>query len=185
MDIWKTTKAVVPIAAVTAVAVWLVSTFASGVFDAYAQKHAWYDAVLTLLSGQLGYWIFGAVVGFAAGAWLDSIFGPTHKWRGTKELKLIRNRRFANEQVPVDGYKYFECTFQNCTLNYNGTTRPDISHCTFEGSMGFSSSNEGIEAAWLLLHALGATRDENKIIGLDRAHNNFERVKFPDNRPSG
>lgn len=35
-------------------------------------------------------------------------------------LKVVERKKFANQEVPLDGYSYYDCVFDNVTFLFNG-----------------------------------------------------------------
>lgn len=47
-------------------------------------------------------------------------FDPNKAWDDKAPLKQIYHRTFMDETVPLDGYYYHDCVFDNVTLEYEG-----------------------------------------------------------------
>src|SRR4051794_17438943 len=52
---------------------------------------------------------------------------PTPNWHDP--LTPIVNRTFRNETVELDGKNFVDCSFENVTFLYNGTTPTGFSNC--------------------------------------------------------
>jgi len=68
---------------------------------------------------------------------------------------LVEKKRFANERVPLDGYIYRDCTFENVTFVYNGTRGVELSGNRLVGKQRIASDNPSIDITILLLRGLG------------------------------
>jgi hypothetical protein len=82
---------------------------------------------------------------------------PVYKFEYNKDAKLavVDGRSFVNETVPIDGYKYINCTFTNVTFRYNGTTPPEFMNDRFVGSVWISTGNDAVAATMAVLKGLG------------------------------
>ncbi len=67
-------------------------------------------------------------------------------------IKVI-GKTFTNEKVIIDGYSYRDCTFNNVTFVYNGTTTIQLSNCKINGFQ-LTSENVAVEGAFMLMAAL-------------------------------
>lgn len=68
-------------------------------------------------------------------------------------------RTWRKEIVPLDGYKYVDCDFQDVTLQYEGKTPIQLSHCKF-GTFDIKTSNPAIAQMLVFLKAAGLIRPE-------------------------
>jgi hypothetical protein len=93
---------------------------------------------------------------------LASFYGgraPTPRVRAhtpPEQLERVSGKIFHNERVVVDGRAFVGCEFHNVTLEFNGD-RFSMLNCKFDG-FSLASSNEDIDAAWMLVHDLGLTK---------------------------
>ena len=62
---------------------------------------------------------------------------------------------FKNQEVPLDGVRYVECTFENVTLVYNATRPYELTGNHFIGSNTFRSDSKRVMATLGLSRALG------------------------------
>jgi hypothetical protein len=46
---------------------------------------------------------------------------PQFNWQNNPPHILVAGKRFTNERVPLDGYIYRDCIFENVTFVFNGT----------------------------------------------------------------
>ncbi|RUU44108.1 hypothetical protein EOD08_11205 [Mesorhizobium sp. M6A.T.Ca.TU.002.02.2.1] len=86
---------------------------------------------------------FVFVSGAAAALWLEYVLRPKDPFSETIEIitQKVDGKTFVNEQVPLDGYHYENCTFQNTTFLYNGG-RFAFNGNTIEGLFLRSNVNE-------------------------------------------
>jgi hypothetical protein len=106
--------------------------------------------------------------------WLGGIFKSTSQylsWPDPYKPVVIRNKTFINDRVVVDGNYYLECTFENVTFHYNGTTAIKLKGNHIRGNVFFSSDNVAVKGTYLLMYGLGAIPSNTRIIGLDPATN--------------
>jgi hypothetical protein len=73
----------------------------------------------------------------------------------TPKIEEIVNQTFRNQEVPLDGYQYIACTFENVTFVYNNgvTGGFDPSSC-WTGSVGFKSREPRIQQILGFLQSL-------------------------------
>jgi archaellum component FlaF (FlaF/FlaG flagellin family) len=79
------------------------------------------------------------------------------KWPDPYQPITVVGKTFLNEKVPLDGYSYTHCTFNNVTFTYNGTTTIQVSDSTIKG-FTIKSDNPAVEGAILLTAALYGLR---------------------------
>ena len=62
---------------------------------------------------------------------------------GKKPFTQVRNQEFRNSEIPVDGYQYWDCTFENVTFSFAGMEPGGFINCHFRkgGSMAITSKN--------------------------------------------
>ena len=53
-------------------------------------------------------------------------------WKATNKTPVI-GKSFVNQEVPLDGFSYSDCTFRNVTLVFNGDAPFDLTNNTIEG----------------------------------------------------
>jgi hypothetical protein len=74
---------------------------------------------------------------------------------GSLQIKEILNQTFKNQEVPLDGYQYISCIFENVTIVYNnGVTGGFDPSCRWTGSVGFKSREARIQQTLILLQSL-------------------------------
>lgn len=78
-------------------------------------------------------------------------------------LKEIKNRIFHNETIILDGYRYISCTFQHCTLQWEGGEF-DVVDPKWEGGYGFVSTNQLIVKTMGVMKWLKFTGQETRIL---------------------
>ena len=91
------------------------------------------------------------------------------------KLKSVRGRVYINEEVPLDGFDYRNCTFTNVTFVYQGTGVFNVSSNTISGTRLIKSGSAAVMSTVALLKGLGILRadfpvmDSNKqpIIGVE------------------
>ena len=47
------------------------------------------------------------------------------------DREVVRNQQFARERVPLDGKHFEDCTFETCSLIYQGGIPPNFIRCDF------------------------------------------------------
>jgi len=58
------------------------------------------------------------------------------------QWETVSRRQFMNEQVDIDGKRFYDCAFQNVQLRFHGTAPSEfVSGCTFTGSLRLSTDN--------------------------------------------
>lgn len=92
--------------------------------------------------------IFTAVAFFARS-------GSENPARETKpNLIEIRGRKFTNERVQLDGYRYTDCTFNNVTFIYDGGWG-DMTHNEISGSIWMASNSPLVISTLKVAQGLG------------------------------
>jgi hypothetical protein len=90
----------------------------------------------------------------------------------------VVGKTFRNEKVPLDGYSYSNCVFDNVKLIYNGTTAAQINNSKVTGALVISSDNMAVEGVMLLLGGIGYLKP-----GVDLSHmppgNKVEPLQSP------
>lgn len=66
----------------------------------------------------------------------------------------MHGKNFRNEVVPLDGYDYVDCTFQNVTFLYDGITPVKLTHSTWS-NISVKSNNNAANGTAALLYGLG------------------------------
>lgn len=130
------------------------------------------EVAKTRLDQALGFFLsipWWALLGFAliSTLWLMWVSWPNTSINSTKpdspvapdlkippKAEIVRNKHFMNREVVLDAALYKGCTFQNCTLIYNGHEVVGLEHCTFNG-FSFKSKSPEITRAIYLLSQLG------------------------------
>lgn len=92
---------------------------------------------------------------------------PFPVWPDPYVPVVVAGRRFINQEVLLDGHRYVNCTFENCTFKYNGTTPVQFQSNAIHGRMMFSSENVGINGAWMLAVGTGLISADTELVGLD------------------
>lgn len=70
--------------------------------------------------------------------------------------RTVRGRKFANETVAVDGTKFIDCEFKNCTLTFSGGNPFRFDNSPIEGSVfGLIGAAENTLNALNLLYNTG------------------------------
>jgi hypothetical protein len=76
------------------------------------------------------------------------------------KLIEVKNKKFSNQKVVLDGYDYQECTFTNVKFVYNGTAGFGFQHNTTINSFILSSENEAVLLTLYLAKGLGLMKPE-------------------------
>lgn len=84
---------------------------------------------------------------------------------GTHQLRLIENQTFMNETVPLDGFHYRKCRFENVTFVWNGTG-PSIMESNIFGKVRLKTSDYRITNTLALLQGMGVFK-QNVEVHLD------------------
>jgi hypothetical protein len=166
-------------------ALWLVSAVLAALvtnfFVSWAQERGWYDRPSARVAAMISYlsmptasawfhWAGGAIIGFAAGVWLDSILKRRNqnitatseannfsKWPKVYKPTSITGKNFRNERVLLDGFYYSHCDFVNVKFIYNGTTAVQLTNSTLNGVI-LESENPAVDGALSLAKGLGLLR---------------------------
>jgi hypothetical protein len=110
-----------------------------------------------------------AFVASAAIVWWSMPRGVVYN--NDTKLKRVAHRVFKNEVVPLDGMEYIDCTFENITFYYNGTTRISLVSPNITSGPRFRTDNKSIVATLaLIFHGLGAYK-LNEIVDTKTGHN--------------
>jgi hypothetical protein len=110
-----------------------------------------------------------AFVASAAIVWWSMPRGVVYN--NDTKLKRVAHRVFKNEVVPLDGMEYIDCTFENITFYYNGTTRISLVSPNITSGPRFRTDNKSIVATLaLIFHGLGAYK-LNEIVDTETGHN--------------
>jgi hypothetical protein len=82
-----------------------------------------------------------------------------YKWLGdTPPSSLVSDRFFDDEEVPLDGKSYINCTFTNVTFVYDGTAPMVFSHNSVFGGFKIKSNNPSVEASLIFLYGFGVLK---------------------------
>jgi hypothetical protein len=113
------------------------------------------------------------LLAFACGAgiewWLTSARGFVYN--NDTKLGRVSRRTFKNEVVPLDGVEYIDCTFENVTFYYNGTTRISLVSPNITTGPRFRTDNKSVVATLaFIFHGLGAYK-LNEIVDTETGHN--------------
>jgi hypothetical protein len=121
---------------------------------------------------QLGWhnslFVFLIVASLAVSAigWYKSSQHEDYKFRfSDAPLVEVRGKRFLNERVVIDGYRYTFCNFENVTLVYNGTAPFGLDNNQFYGSRNIFTDNPSIAASAMLMKALGMVKPDTPLVG--------------------
>lgn len=138
-----------------------------------------------------------AVIGLGIVAWLhlgsvdldglsptDALraFNKSEGWSGQYNFEKISRKTFKGENVLVDGREFVECTFDNVTLIYNGTTPPRFTGNTFIGRTMLSSNNYAIDGIMGILELLRYL-PQNSHITLPEGTLHAPVIVLPPNAP--
>jgi len=95
-----------------------------------------------------------------------------------EKLITIANRKFLNEIVPLDGFKYANCIFENVTFQYNGTALFGFEHNKVFGTASFRSDSDAVTATVSMFKGFGI------IPNLNETYGGSERIPVPVEPPS-
>lgn len=113
-------------------------------------------------------WLFAAIglsfaslvlsgIGFYRSLHPESFSALNQEWKDYK-FTTISDRTFLNERVPLDGYFYHHCHFENVIFEYNGTAPSMFIDNTVAGTYGLRSLNPPIDMdnkIWSVLFRTG------------------------------
>ncbi len=68
---------------------------------------------------------------------------------------IVTDKKFYNERIVVDGKRFENCSFTNVTFVYNGTAPAAFSNNDLYGTRLFTSENQSIMHALILIYGLG------------------------------
>jgi len=91
------------------------------------------------------------------------------------QLTTVRNRVFTNEEVPLDGYDYISCNFNNVTFVYQGQAPFGFSNNTVKGLHRFKSDSDVVVSTFMLIS--GLTPSAIRIV--DKNNKPYESIKPP------
>jgi hypothetical protein len=78
---------------------------------------------------------------------------------GDIPLQGVNDKLFLNETVILDGKSYADCTFQNVTFVFNGTSRFAFSHNRIIGPFALQTDNAAVAWTTIWLKGLGLLGD--------------------------
>lgn len=84
-----------------------------------------------------------------------------------KPLIDVKNRKFTNEQVVLDGHSFSDCTFTNVSFVYNGTNKFDFQHNTVKGNVLIKSENRAVTHTIEFLKGWGFMKDNVPVLDQD------------------
>ena len=145
-----------------------------GLLQTWPQIKAWpmsnWRAIFFLVFLFLG-------VIFSAVQYAIPRFVPTEGSKETSQgweqiqKKEVSNRTFRNERVPLDGYSYIGCTFENVIFEYKGEAPFSMRYNTIRGRRIVSTANSKPLAGLIgLLRAVEALKPDFELLGEDPAH---------------
>ena len=90
----------------------------------------------------------------------------TGKLKFSKNYKFteVRNRKFNKETVPVDGYGYEHCSFEDVTFDWNGTAPFKFQYCSFLGRPNINTRSDTVTTTIILLKALQILREDVPLV---------------------
>ena len=88
--------------------------------------------------------------------------------------KYITHQTFINETVPLDDIGYSDCTFENVTFSYDGTTPIHFTHNVIRGSIMISTNNHAVFGMGALLKGLGMENASVKLLMHKKTTENIE-----------
>jgi hypothetical protein len=71
----------------------------------------------------------------------------------------IRNRKYTNEKIILDGHSYTDCMFTNVKFVYNGTAPFRFTHNEVYGMPNISSGNPSVLMSFYLMEGFGLTKE--------------------------
>ena len=110
------------------------------------------------------------------------LMGREFGWLGVKTAKnqfifhdtpphiVVAKKTFTNERILLDGHAYRNCTFENVTFVFNGTSPFEFSRNKINGTMRFASDNPSVQGTfnWFrgfgLINQVEFTNDSGSII---------------------
>ncbi len=108
-------------------------------------------------------------------AWLPYFLQPRIPEVNSKGKTLVvTHKYFRNEKVPLDGYRYEDCTFRNVTFVYNGTTTVQIVRAVLISPIGFHTDSSVVLGTIAALKGIGLIKPG---IPLLKEH---ENIPFPN-----
>lgn len=81
-------------------------------------------------------------------------------------FEMVKGKKFYNERVVLDGKKYEDCTFENVTFVYNGTTPVHFSHNRVMGRVLFASDNPSVNMSMVVFYGMGLIPSNVPILNL-------------------
>ena len=113
------------------------------------------DSEIALLKGQRDDYRdkLGGATAEQAKAAIDAIKNQQTASDPSRPLNLVSNKYFHNERVPLDGFRYSNCTFENVTFVYDGG-KTEFSNNTVRGYT-IASDSPVINAAMKVFFEMG------------------------------
>jgi len=118
----------------------------------------------TVTANAWFHWVGGAVIGFAAGVWLDAFLKGGEKrqtwpgWKVNQRPAQVVGRTFRNERILVDGKNFVDCKFYNVTFQYNGKGPVGFNGCYFSG-VYVDTEDMPVATTFMLLQGTGFIRE--------------------------
>ncbi len=114
----------------------------------------------------------------------------TLAWPNPYRPELVVGKYFKSQEVPLDGKAYSNCTFENVTFSYEGTTPVNFNNNTVIGPPQYKTNNPAVAGTLLLTKGFGLMKKEiadNLRVVVDNEVKNvpIESPIFEPQAPSG
>jgi len=83
--------------------------------------------------------------------WIDKRDSNITTFPIAYEYKMVRNEKYMNESILLDGHRYENCRFTNVTFIWNGSAPFELINCDREGAFRLTSRNDVINTTLNLL----------------------------------
>jgi len=77
-----------------------------------------------------------------------------------KITEIISDRTFVNQEVPIDGKEYINCTFKSVTFVWNGTASFQFRGGTIIAPVRVHTNNDAVWTTFALLRGMGIVRPD-------------------------
>lgn len=84
-------------------------------------------------------------------------------WDSTPVVR-VTGKQFINETIPLDGFHYDHCTFDNVNLEYNGDKTFGLTYNKFKGNIVIKTKNPAIKEFLAALQNLGFFRADLQLL---------------------
>jgi hypothetical protein len=103
--------------------------------------------------------LFGSIV-FSLIGWYRLEHRSNTEFVSPEITQRIRSRVFRNQEVPLDGVEYSNCTFENVTFVYGGTGPTGLLNNTIRGTISLRLGSAPVAGTAAVLAGLRLLRSD-------------------------